>query len=105
MDLDINTKTTGFSSPSRKYVSKRLDLNDLIQTGDGLSIFHFRYQGEDKLNIKKGDYLVIDRKINPEDEDLVSFVSSSGIKISKFKEVKNYQIWGVVIWALTKTKK
>ena len=49
--LKISTQTTGFSSPARDYVDKRLDLNELM-VKNVYSTFYFLWQGEDKLGLK-----------------------------------------------------
>ena len=70
MSLEVKTKTTGFGSPAETYVDKRLDLNDLIPM-DTMTTYYFKYAGEEKLGIKTGDILVVDKSVEPELGDLV----------------------------------
>ena len=67
--FEIKTKTTGFGSPARAYVEKRLDPNDLL-ISDPYSTFFFQWEGEEKFDLIFGDYLVVDRSSIPNDEDL-----------------------------------
>lgn len=99
--LDIQTKTTGFGSPAESYVDKRLDLNDIIPN-DIMTTYYFRYAGEDKLGVKCGDILVVDRSLEPEEGDLI-LIKSDKIFLEKFK--KQTEIWGVITWTLSQIKR
>ena len=101
MSLTINTKTTGFRSPAEAYVSKRLDLNDLI-VNDVYTTFYFKYAGESKWGVNTGDVLVVDRSCEAEEGDLV-LVSGEKIELEIYK--KGIDIWGVITWTLSQRKK
>lgn len=103
MSLEIKTKTTGFGSPAESYVDKRLDLNDLI-VDDVYSTYYFRYSGEDKLGIKTGDILVVDRSKQPESGDLVLYKNDEQIILEQFT-FNNNNLWGTITWALSRKKK
>lgn len=101
MDLKINTKTTGFRSPAEAYVSKRLDLNDLI-VNDPYTTFYFKYGGDTRWGIDTGDVLVVDRSIIPSEGDLV-LMSGDKIELEIYKN--GIDIWGVITWTLSQKKK
>ncbi|MDE6402213.1 MAG: translesion error-prone DNA polymerase V autoproteolytic subunit [Muribaculaceae bacterium] len=61
----------GFPSPAQDYISESIDLNkDLIQ--HPASTFYGRVVGDSMIEegIEEGDILVIDKSIEPEDDDL-----------------------------------
>lgn len=101
MSLDISTKTTGFRSPAESYVSKRLDLNDLI-VSDIYTTFYFKYTGVSKLGVNAEDILVVDRSAIPNEGDLV-LVGGEKIELTTFK--KGIEIWGVITWTLSQKKR
>lgn len=98
-NLKINTKTTGFASPAESYVDSRLDLNDLV-IYDINSTFYFKYNGNDTLNVKKGNILVIDKSIKPNIDDLIVIILNRSFKISKYDGTQN--VWGKITWILNK---
>lgn len=101
--LLINTQTTGFGSPARAYVKKRLDTNDLL-VDNPYTTFYFKWEGEESLNLKKGDYLVVDREKIPTDDDLVVYTSDK-LKVDYFKNINSETLWGVITWKLCQIKK
>jgi DNA polymerase V len=103
MSLSVNTNTTGFGSPAETYVSKRLDLNELIPK-DLVTTFYFRYEGENKFDVRKGDILVIDKSVEPEEGDLVISITDKFI-LEKFEYNANQKIWGTITWILNQRKK
>lgn len=98
-DYNINSRTTGFASPAESYVDKRLDLNDLI-VNDLKTTFYFKYGGVDTLGVKKGNILVVDKSVEPQEGDLVLLTDLTCFKIRKYEGQKN--IWGKVTWVLNK---
>lgn len=99
--LEINTDTTGFGSPAKDYVSKRLDLNDLIPI-DEITTYYFKYAGDEKFGVNLGDILVVDKSLNPEKNDLV-LIKEDKILLQKFNNQEN--IWGTITWILSQRKK
>lgn len=97
--LFIKSRTTGFASPAESYVDKRLDLNELI-VNNIHTTFYFRYTGPDTLGVKNGNILVIDKSVDPVEDDLVVLTDSSCFKIRKFEGQSN--VWGKVSWILNK---
>jgi len=100
----INTKTTGFGSPARAYVEKRLDPNDLLIT-DPYSTFFFQWEGEQKYNLNFGDYLVVDRSSIPNEEDLVIWSGEKKLEVELFKNIHPEKLWGTITWKLCQIKK
>jgi SOS-response transcriptional repressor LexA len=100
----INTKTTGFGSPARAYVNKRLDPNDLLIT-DPYSTFFFQWEGEEKFGLQWGDYLVVDRSSTPQPEDLVIVSGSEKLSLDIYKNINPENLWGVITWKLCQLKK
>ncbi len=103
-NLKINTKTTGFGSPARAYVGKRLDPNDLLIT-DPYSTFFFQWEGEDKLGLNWGDYLVVDRGSIPTPEDIVIVNTDEKLTIDLYKNIDPEKLWGTITWKLCQIKK
>ena len=101
MSLEVKTKTTGFGSPAENYVQNRLDLNQLIPK-DIITTFYFKYDGFSKLGANPGDILVVDKSLDPKEEDLV-LIKEDKIVLEKFNSQQN--IWGVVTWILTQIRK
>ena len=97
--LFIKSRTTGFASPAESYVDKRLDLNELI-VNNIHTTFYFRYKGPDTLGVKNGNILVIDKSVDPVEDDLVVLADTSCFKIRKFEGQSN--VWGKVSWILNK---
>jgi len=100
----INTKTTGFGSPARAYVGKRLDPNDLL-INDPYSTFFFQWEGEEKFDLKWGDYLVVDRGSLPSPEDLVIVNSDEKLTLDLYKNIDPEKLWGTITWKLCQIKK
>lgn len=101
MSLEVKTKTTGFGSPAENYVQNRLDLNQLIPI-DIITTYYFKYSGATKLGVKEGDIIVVDTSLEPKSEDLV-LIREDSIILEKYNSQSN--IWGVVTWILSQTKK
>ena len=100
----INTKTTGFGSPARAYVGKRLDTNDLL-INDPYSTFFFQWEGESKLGLEWGDYLVVDRGSIPDPDDLVIFSGEEKLHLDLYKNINPDTLWGTITWKLCQIKK
>jgi hypothetical protein len=102
--LTINTRTTGFGSPARAYAKKRLDLNELI-IKDPYATFFFLWEGDSKLGLNYGDYLVIDRSVHPNYEDLVIWVGQEKLEVDYFGNIDSKKLWGTITWKISSLKK
>jgi hypothetical protein len=100
----INTKTTGFGSPARAYVEKRLDPKDLL-IDDPYTTFFFQWSGEEKFELKIGDYLVVDRSKIPDIDDLVVWSGEEKLELDLYKNIDPEKLWGTITWKLCQIKK
>lgn len=98
-NLNIKTKTSGFASPAEVYVTKRLDLHELI-VEDIFTTFYFRYSGPSVLNIIEGDVLVIDKSKPVIKGDLVVLTSGGSFTVKEY--TGEGEVWGKVTWVLHK---
>lgn len=98
-ELLIKTQTSGFASPAETYVSKRLDINELI-IQNIYSTFYFRYSGPKVFGIQQGDVIVVDRSETPNENDLVVLTEKSYFAIREYKGQEN--LWGKITWVLNK---
>lgn len=101
---EIKTKTTGFGSPARAYVGERLDPSELIMENP-YSTFFFKWSGEEKWELKKGDYLVVDRGKSPHPEDLVVWTGEEKLELDFYKNINPEKLWGTITWKLCQIKK
>lgn len=101
--LIINTQTTGFGSPARAYVSKRLDTNELL-IDNPYTTFFFKWEGESVNGLLNGDYIIVDREKIPKLDDLVVY-SSDKLKIDFYKNINPEELWGVITWKLCQIRK
>jgi len=99
--LKIKTETTGFGSPAKDYVDKRLDLNQLINQ-DIMTTYFFRYAGEEKNNIHPGDIMVVDRSVDPQKNDLI-ITNKETLKVEEYSNQE--KVWGTITWILSQRKK
>ncbi len=97
--LLIKTQTSGFASPAETYVSKRLDLNDLL-VNDVYTTFYFRYAGPKVFGVKQGDVIVVDRSETPNEGDLVVLTEKNYFAIREYAFQDN--LWGKITWILNK---
>lgn len=98
--LEIETRTTGFSSPATDYAEKRLDLNDLVAPNT-FSTFYFRI--DDKLTSKyfrPGNIIVVDRMQRPRSGDFCLGVDINGEFIIYQFGASDIQLWGKITWVL-----
>lgn len=102
--FEISTQTTGFGSPARAYTKRRLSPNDLV-IDDPYSTFFFQWEGEEKYDLKWGEYLVVDRSGVPTPEDLVVFSGEEKLEVELFKNIDPNKLWGVITWKLCRIKK
>ncbi len=102
-DFTINTKTTGFASPARSYVGKRLEPNDLL-IDNVFTTYFFLWEGESKLGLSEGDHLVVDKGIKPLPSDLVVYVDGDKLGVERFESISPDLLWGTITWKLCRTR-
>lgn len=86
----------GFPSPAQDYIDKSLDFNkELIEHPS--ATFYARVAGDSMINagIAEGDIVVIDRAVDPEQDDIVVVYIDGEftIKHIDFSELKRNRIW------------
>lgn len=103
--FEIKNLTTGFGNPARSYVKSRLNPSDILVKNPS-STFFFRWEGDNNYGISKGDILVVDRSLDPKEEDIVVVIEEGKLKCFKFMEIgKETEIWGTITWKLTDLRK
>lgn len=97
--------TSGFPSPASDFKEKKLDLDDLLIKNYS-STFFMKATGEhnDLIGIHDGDILIVDRSLDPEEEDPVVSISGNGLKIHSFTRTDDpdpeFLLWGVITWII-----
>lgn len=86
----------GFPSPAQDYIDKSLDFNrELIE--HPAATFYARVVGDSMIDagISEGDIVVIDRAVEPEQDDIVVVFLDGEftIKHIDFSELKRNRIW------------
>lgn len=101
-ELQVETKTTGFSSPATDYAERRLDIGDLIAP-DPLPIFYFKVGKELVTELfSPGDILAIDRREEPVFGDICLGINSKKeFCIYRFG-VNPVEHWGKITWIVRK---
>lgn len=118
LPLFLESVSAGFPSPAEDYMEKRLDLNDYLIRNPA-STFFVRVTGESMMNagIYSNDILVVDRSLEPKDNNIVIAIIDSELlvkrlslrnnKVTLLAENPNYkpiqirpemdfEVWGVV---------
>ena len=126
IDLFDTPVMAGFPSPAEDYVEKKLDLNEHLITHPAATFF-VKVEGESmkEANIFKGDIIIVDRSIQPENGSIVVAVVNQEFTLKRLliKEKKiflqpenkdylpmeikpdwNFEVWGVVTYIIHKAK-
>ena len=111
----------GFPSPAQDYISKRIDLNELVVKHPG-STFYAKAEGNSMFpDIADGDYMVIDRVAEISSGNIVLFCLNNEFGVKKYFQRPDgsielvptnpeyetinlpdeceFEIWGKVIWS------
>ncbi|MCL5991709.1 MAG: translesion error-prone DNA polymerase V autoproteolytic subunit [Bacteroidetes bacterium] len=114
----LEAVSAGFPSPADDYMEDRLDLNDHLVRNPAATFF-VRVTGDSMIEagIHSGDILVVDRSLNPKDNNIVIAVIDGELTVKRLRtqkthvyllpENKNYkpieitsemsfEVWGVV---------
>jgi DNA polymerase V len=118
LPLFLNPVSAGFPSPAEDFVEKKLDLNQhLIE--HPTATFFVRVSGDSmlKAGIHPGDLLVVDRSLEPKDQNVVIAIVNGELVVKRFHrkeeqlcllaenedyapltitEAMDFSIWGVV---------
>lgn len=98
------TVRAGFPSPADDFVERGLDLNDFLVKHPAATFFA-RVQGQAMAaeGIYEGDYLVVDRSLEPYPQALVLAVLEDGeIGLKRVRELSQMETWGVVTSVIRK---
>jgi len=111
----------GIPSPVDDSVEERLDLGPFLVKRPE-STFFVRVEGESMVeaSIHPGDLLVVDRSVQPRDNDIVIAIVEGEFTVKMFNckprlrliscsrkssvEINRFEVWGVVLWVVHKTR-
>jgi len=112
----------GFPSPADDYLCRSLDLNDRL-VPHPVSTFFFEVKGNSatEARIFEGDIIVVDRALDYRDGNLVLAVIDGQFAIRRLRErdrrfwlcspdqsqedlplTEEYELWGRVMWSITR---
>jgi DNA polymerase V len=115
----ISAVSAGFPSPAEDYINKRIDLNDLIVKHPSFT-FYIKVSGHSMFPIiSDGDWIVVDRKIEPAPGAIVVALIDNDFCVKyfrpqqdgsilleaankKYKDINlvdgsDFEIWGTVV--------
>ncbi|MCD4747481.1 MAG: translesion error-prone DNA polymerase V autoproteolytic subunit [Bacteroidales bacterium] len=127
LPLYVNTISAGFPSPAEDFIEKKLDLNEYLIKNRSAT-FLVKVNGNSMINagILDGDILVVDRSVEPASGKIVLGVINGEFTVKRIKrkgkkyylepenekfkpleitEDMNFQIWGVVTFAIHRFQK
>ena len=85
---------TGFPSPADDYISKNLNLNELLIRHPSATYF-IKFRGTPRFNVLTNDLLVVDKSLHPKQNQLVITVTDNEFHLEKFSH-KTPEIWGTI---------
>lgn len=126
LNLHLVPVVAGFPSPADDYIESKLDLNEHLIHRPAATFF-VRVSGDSMqgVGIYSGDLLVVDRSIEPKDNDVVIAVVNGELTVKRLHrrgkklllvaandnypsleidEYVEFQIWGVVTSAIRKLR-
>ena len=121
----ITRVSAGFPSPADDHIQKKLDLNELVIKHPAATFF-VRVNGDSMKNagIFHDDILVVDRALDPKNNDIIVCVLNGEFAVKRFVKNKKrivlypenpdytpievteemeFQVWGVVPYVIHKT--
>ncbi len=116
----------GFPSPAQDYIENTLDLNEFL-ISHPVATFFVKVEGYSMENagIFPGDILIVDRAIEPADNKIIIAILEGELTVKRLKiennhwflvpenpqyetievtDDENFQVWGVVTYAIHKMK-
>ena len=124
LDVCSWSVAAGFPSPAADHTRKRIDLNKhLIRNGDATHVFRVAGDSMTGIGIYEGDRLLIDRSIEPKNNNIVLAVLNNEFTVKRLykrggvvkliaenplypaiviKEADDFTVWGVVTYNLHK---
>lgn len=77
---------TGFQSPCAEYAEEKLSLDKKFLSNPPAMFIVKVSSNSPHFNIKKGDYLVVDRSLQPKPYDLIIAVIGNEFKVARFDQ-------------------
>ncbi len=122
LPLFVTGISAGFPSPADDYIDRKLDLNELLITHPAATFF-VRVEGNSMINagIHSGDILVVDRALEPNNNNIVLAILDGEFTVKRIKKLKNdlyltpenpdfepikideetnFEVWGVVTYVV-----
>lgn len=97
---------TGFSSPATHYTEPRIDLNAELITNPSAT-FYVRVADDSfsEYDIFKNDVLIIDKSLNPKNNQLALVIIDGTFQIKRITAKLNeeLQLWGVITYIIKST--
>ena len=124
--LYASAVSAGFPSPADDYLELSLDLNKYLIKHPAAT-FYVRVKGHSMINagIHDGDLLIVDKSVEPENDDVVVCVINGEFTVKRLKKVNgeiylipenshyqavkisenmDFQVWGVVTYTIHQPK-
>ncbi|HIA29020.1 MAG TPA: translesion error-prone DNA polymerase V autoproteolytic subunit [Candidatus Marinimicrobia bacterium] len=124
--LYASAVSAGFPSPADDYLELSLDLNKYLIKHPAAT-FYVRVKGDSMINagIHDGDLLIVDKSVEPENDDVVVCVINGEFTVKRLKKVNgeiylipenshyqavkisenmDFQVWGVVTYTIHQPK-
>ena len=124
--LYASAVSAGFPSPADDYLELSLDLNKYLLKHPAAT-FYVRVKGDSMINagIHDGDLLIVDKSVEPENDDVVVCVINGEFTVKRLKKVNgeiylipenshyqavkisenmDFQVWGVVTYTIHQPK-
>lgn len=123
--LFLEPVKAGFPSPAEDFVENALNLNEYL-IHHPIATFFVKVSGDSMVNagIQSGDMLIVDRSLEPLDNNIIVVVLNEEMTVKRIKkthnslflvseneecpsiEIKpemNFEVWGVVTYVIHKT--
>jgi DNA polymerase V len=123
--LYISQVSAGFPSPADDYTELKLDLNKYLIKHPSAT-FYVKVKGESMkgAGINDGDILIVDRAVEPKNNDIAVCVINSEFTVKRIKKAKDtlylipenpdfkpikvteyndFQVWGIVTYIIHKS--
>lgn len=124
--LYASAVSAGFPSPADDYLELSLDLNKYLIKHPAAT-FYVKVKGDSMINagIHDGDLLIVDKSVEPENDDVVVCVINGEFTVKRLKKVNgeiylipenshyqavkisenmDFQVWGVVTYTIHQPK-
>src|SRR3970040_1599805 len=95
LPLLLSRSPAGFPSPADDYIEERIDLNKkLIKHPEATYLIRVMGDSMEKARIDDGDYLIVDRALEPEHNDIVLAIFDGEFTVKRL--IKKIDRWCLV---------